>query len=333
MPSGFKPLTSRQMLALFLFINSTQPHITTTMTEITTTEDVQIARENAAFEMLQRQAKMFAASSLVPKEFVGNVANCAIAINIAKRLGADPFMTIQNVDIIHGRPSFRATFLIAMVNAAGRFEPLQFRMEGEEGKPSRSCVAWTKSKPDGALLEGPKITLEMAKAEGWSTKNGSKWLTMPELMLRYRAAAFFARLYAPDITLGMMTAEEVADITERDVTPPKAESSPLFKPLAAKSPQTAASPATTYGDGASQASQNEAAESSPQVEASLLEQVRWKLKASDLKWSDFLTKLQQNDMGGTEFVSLDEADELTLKESLAHFDGIAQALTKKGGAK
>jgi len=182
--------------------------------------DIQIQRENAAFEMLQRQAKMFSSSSLVPKDFQGNIANCAIGINIAKRLGADPFMVLQNIDIIHGRPSFRATFLIAMVNAAGRFEPLQFRMEGDEGKPSRSCVAWTKSKPDGTPLEGPKITLEMAKAEGWSTKNGSKWLTMPELMLRYRAAAFFARLYAPDITLGMMTADEAVDIQqERDVTP------------------------------------------------------------------------------------------------------------------
>lgn len=181
--------------------------------------DIQIQRENAAFEMLQRQAKMFAASSLVPKDFANNVANCAIGINIAKRLGADPFMVLQNIDIIHGRPSFRATFLIAMVNAAGRFAPLQFRMEGDEGKPSRSCVAWTTDKDSKAILEGPKITLEMAKAEGWSTKNGSKWLTMPELMLRYRAAAFFARLYAPDITLGMQTAEEVYDAEPiRDVT-------------------------------------------------------------------------------------------------------------------
>jgi len=190
--------------------------------------DVEIQREKAAFEMLQRQAQMFSSSSLVPKEFAGNIANCAIGINIAKRLGADPFMVLQNIDIIHGRPSFRATFLIAMVNASGRFEPLRFNMDGDEGKPTRSCVAWTISKGDGARLEGPKITLDMAKAEGWSTKTGSKWLTMPELMLRYRAAAFFARLYAPDITLGMMTAEELRDTTERDVTPPLATTSKLF---------------------------------------------------------------------------------------------------------
>ncbi len=296
---------------------------------ITTTEDVQIARENAAFEMLQRQAKMFSASTLVPKDFQGNIANCAIAINIAKRLGTDPFMTIQNVDIIHGRPSFRATFLIAMVNSAGRFEPLQFRMEGEEGKPSRSCVAWTKSKPEGTPLEGPKITLEMAKAEGWSTKNGSKWQTMPELMLRYRAAAFFARLYAPDITLGMMTAEEVADTVERDVTPPKAESSPLFKNLA-PSAQTAASPRANQGDVPEV--NNEAAESSlfEVVPVSLLDQVKAKLAASELKWSDVLGKLQESGIGGEEFTALELTDEDTIKSALDLWAGIEAAIRKVG---
>jgi len=52
----------------------------------------------------------------------------------------------------------------------------------------------------------------MAAAEGWATKAGSKWKTMPELMLRYRAAAFFGRLYAPDILMGMQTAEEAVDV-------------------------------------------------------------------------------------------------------------------------
>jgi len=182
-------------------------------TELTTT-----TAETQAFELVQRQAKMLSASTLVPKEFQGNMGNCAIALNIAKRLGADPFMVIQNIDIIHGRPSFRATFLIAMVNASGRFTPLQFRMAGEG--QNRSCVAWAKDKETGEVVEGTEITMAMAKAEGWSTKSGSKWLTMPEQMLRYRAAAFFARIYAPDITLGMQTSDELHDAPEvRNVTP------------------------------------------------------------------------------------------------------------------
>ena len=194
--------------------------------------------ETAAFELVQRQAKMLASSTLIPKEFQGNMSNCAIGLNIAKRLGADPFMVLQNIDVIHGRPSFRATFLIAMVNASGRFSPIKFKLEGEG--QDRTCYAYATDKSSGETVEGPVVSMAMAKAEGWSTKSGSKWLTMPELMLRYRSAAFFARLYAPDITLGMQTAEEVEDAPpERNVTPAQV---PDVKGLFAPVETPAASP-------------------------------------------------------------------------------------------
>jgi hypothetical protein len=170
--------------------------------------------ETAAFELAKQQAKALSSSTLVPKEFQGNPANCLIALNMAQRLKADPFMVMQSLDIIHGRPSFRAQFLIAMVNSSGRFTPLQFRMTGEGA--TRACVAHCQT-IKGEAVEGPEISMAMAKAEGWLTKSGSKWQTMPELMLRYRAAAFFARLYAPDITLGMATSEELRDSNEREI--------------------------------------------------------------------------------------------------------------------
>ena len=76
----------------------------------------------------------------------------------------------------------------------------------------RSCVAFATDLKTGEILESPNITMAMAKAEGWLDKNGSKWKTMPDLMLRYRAASFFSRLYAPEIAMGMQTVEEVADL-------------------------------------------------------------------------------------------------------------------------
>ena len=197
-----------------------------------------IADELASFELDQRKATMLSKSTLVPKEFQNNISNCAIGLNMAKRLGADAFMVLQNIDIIHGRPSFRATFLIAMVNASGRFSPLQFRMSGEAD--TRSCVAWAKAKESGEVIDGPEITMAMAKAEGWSTKAGSKWLTMPELMLRYRAAAFFARLYVSDLCLGMYTPEEVEDMPPepRKVTGRVVGTeNPLGNPYAPKAPK------------------------------------------------------------------------------------------------
>lgn len=210
---------------------------TQAITKTPTPPQQPLTLEAQAFGLLQRRATLLANSTLVPKDFQGNVSNCAIGVEIADRLRASAFMVLQNIDIIHGRPSFRATFLIAMVNASGRFSPLQFRMDGD--KANRSCVAHCKDLLTGEVVEGPEVSLAMAKAEGWSTKSGSKWVTMPELMLRYRAAAFFARLYAPDITLGMQTSDEVQDISEpRDVTPQASESR-LFQSVK-KEPETLA---------------------------------------------------------------------------------------------
>lgn len=166
------------------------------------------------FQTAQRMARALTASSLVPKEYQGEkgVANTLIAMELANRIGASPLMVMQNLDIIHGRPSWRSQFLIATVNSSGRFSPLRFRFEGEEGKQTWGCRAYATDRETGDECEGTLITMAMAKQEGWSTKSGSKWATMPEQMLRYRAAAFWARIYAPELSLGMYTAEEIQDI-------------------------------------------------------------------------------------------------------------------------
>ena len=165
---------------------------------------------SANFEHAQRVAKMLASSSLIPKDFQGNVQNTMIALEMANRIGASPLMVMQNLYVIHGKPSWSSTFIIAAINACKRFSPLRFEMGGEGEE--YGCYAWAYDTSNKDKLDGPKITLKMANAEGWVSKAGSKWKTMPELMLRYRAAAFFGRLYAPDIMMGMQTQEEVVDI-------------------------------------------------------------------------------------------------------------------------
>lgn len=159
-----------------------------------------------AFELAQREAKALSLSSLMPKEHQGNIANCLIIFNMAKRIGAAPLMVAQSLNIIHGRPSWSSTFIISAINSCGRFTPLRFRETATE------CVAYATDKDTGDVVEGVTVTMQMAKAEGWLDKNGSKWKTMPQLMLRYRAATFFGRFYAPDILMGMRTADEADDI-------------------------------------------------------------------------------------------------------------------------
>ncbi len=168
----------------------------------------------SAFEAAQRMAKALCASTLVPKEYQGNsgLPNAMIALEMAQRVGASPLAVMQNMHVIHGRPSWSSTFIIASLNSCGRFSPLRFELAGTG--ENQTCFAWAYDST-GEKLTGPASSIEMAKAEGWYQKNGSKWKTMPELMLRYRAAAFFGRLYAPDILMGMHADDEVRDIGQQ----------------------------------------------------------------------------------------------------------------------
>lgn len=179
--------------------------------EMTTQQDKAGFATASGFELIQRQAKVLASSQLVPKEYQNNIPNCIIGLEIAHRIGASPLAVLQNLYIVHGKPGWSSQFIIGAINSTGKFSPLRFEMAGEP--VNRSCVAWAKDLATGDRLESPLVSMEMAKSEGWIDKTGSKWKTMPELMLRYRAATFFGRLYAPEILMGMQTAEEVVDVT------------------------------------------------------------------------------------------------------------------------
>ena len=169
------------------------------------------------FELMQRVAKMFASSPLVPEIYRNDVASCTIAINLAQRLNADILMVMQNLYIVHGNPGWSSKFLIASVNTCGRFESLRYEWKGKPGAEDFGCRAWTVEKSTGERLNGVWVDWKMVKAEGWSKRSGSKWLTMPDQMFVYRAAAFWQRAYAPEISMGLSTAEELADVI--DVAP------------------------------------------------------------------------------------------------------------------
>jgi len=177
----------------------------------------QVEVEQKVFELAQRKAQIYAKSSLVPKEYQNNIGNVLIAQNMANRMGADTLMVMQNLYVVHGRPGWSAQFLIATFNSCGRFSAIRYRFEGTEGKDDWGCVAMTTELATGDVIEGTKITLGMAKKEGWSTKNGSKWQTMPEQMMRYRAATFLIRSTAPEIGMGLMTKEELDDVIDGEV--------------------------------------------------------------------------------------------------------------------
>ena len=182
------------------------------------------------------------------------LANCVIALNMANRMGADPLMIMQNLYIVEGRPAWSSQFVIGAINTSGKYSPLRFEMEdrgeievtyttkdwkwNERARKSLPeekvhtiklrnivCKAWAIEAGTGERLESAEISMEMAIKEGWYQKNGSKWQTMPEQMLRYRAASFFGRIYAPEVLMGIRTQEEELE-SIIDVTPEPVNTAP-----------------------------------------------------------------------------------------------------------
>jgi len=174
------------------------------------TPAMEVYKDEKSFELAQRIAGSLAKSDLVPKEYKGNIPNCLIALEISQRCQMSPLMVMQNLYIVHGKPSWGSSSIIAMINSTGKFTPLQFEVSGEGEQ--RGCIAHAKDRNSGERCESPRISMLMAKKEGWIDKPGSKWQTMPELMMRYRAATFFGRLYCPERLLGMPAADEIEDI-------------------------------------------------------------------------------------------------------------------------
>jgi hypothetical protein len=184
--------------------------------------------------------RLWPVARLIPPQFQGQqgFANCLVALEIAGRMNISPFLCMQHLHIIHGRPSWSSAFIIAMVNGCGRFTPLRFEVSGEGD--SLACYAVATDIKTDQELKGPTITMAMAKKEGWATKSGSKWITMPELMIRYRAAAFWGRLFAGDLLVGLQTQEEVIDVESVKVSVgidelnAKVQAAPVVEPEPAK---------------------------------------------------------------------------------------------------
>lgn len=201
-----------------------------------------------SYALMRKIAVDFAASDLVPQRYQGKAPNCMIALNMALRMRADPLMVMQNLYVVHGTPAWSASFLIACFNQCGRFAPIAYKFEGKRDADDWGCRAVSSYLADGTPVEGPLVTIGIAKAEGWFAKNGSKWKTMPEQMLRYRAAAWMIRSTAPEIGMGFQTTEEAHDTYEMQKGDDGTFSVSLSDMKSAHAEEVAPEPKTTEQD-------------------------------------------------------------------------------------
>jgi len=173
-----------------------------------------ISRPRVEHDALVERAKLLSHSDLIPPAFQKKPANVLVALELAQETGFSALMVMQNIYIIHGKASLSSAFLLSLLYKSNLFQDIIF-----EFNDSKTACRVKATKKEVEVF-GTWITLEMARAEGWSTKPGSKWKTLPELMLQYRAAAFFCRIHAPHLLMGFQTEDEVRDVGS-SAEPPK----------------------------------------------------------------------------------------------------------------
>lgn len=171
---------------------------------------LEVKREILDWKQLMEMSTFLASSNIIPASFQRRPENVLVAVDLASRMGLSPIMVMQNLYIVQGKPSWSGQAIAGLIRSSGQFSNVEVNFVGEEGKDSWGC--FISAERNGKRLKGATVTISMAKKEGWYQKNGSKWQTIPELMLTYRAYAFFGRQFAPELSMGLHTLEEMEDV-------------------------------------------------------------------------------------------------------------------------
>ena len=170
--------------------------------------------------------KMFASSQLVPQNYQGKAMDCTIAVDMANRMGVSPMMVMQNLYVVKGKPQWSGQACMSLIRGSGEFKNVRPVYTGERNTDTWGCYIRAEDRATGEIIKGTEVTIKMARDEGWYSKKDkygnetSKWQTMPEQMLAYRAAAFFARVYVPNSLMGVAVEGEVEDIAKPETIIP-----------------------------------------------------------------------------------------------------------------
>ena len=169
---------------------------------------------------MRRLAIFFSESTIWPESFQGKPANCFVCLTMAARLGCDPTMLAQNLYEHKGRWAMQSKMSTALATASGVFQGEIWHTWEGDGDDLK-CTAHAVMAKSGKEVS-LSLTRAEAKAWGWYEPKGqhnlpSKWVQMEEGMFLYRTSDWLIRHYAPHVTLGLLSADELEDIEDAPV--------------------------------------------------------------------------------------------------------------------
>jgi len=178
-------------------------------------KELAVAREALPLEKLDALAEKLANSTMVPMQYQRRPENCFIALDLASRMGVSPMMVMQNLYIIQGKPAWSGSAMGALLRGSGYFRRVEIVYVGTEGEDDWGAYVQAERVSTGKMVKGATVTIKTAKKEGWYQKGQSKWQSMPEIMLGYRAYAWFGRVHAPELLMGLHATDELDDFMDK----------------------------------------------------------------------------------------------------------------------
>jgi len=203
-------------------------------TTIVTTEHqtpTTISASNAVFNVqalgqLTQFAELMAQSVVtVPKHLAGKPADCMAIVMQAMQWGMNPYAVAQKTHLVNGVLGYEAQLVNAVISSSsaivGRFH---YEYGGDWEK-----IAGKKDNRDelglfirvGAVLRGEtEITWgESIYLADITTRNSPLWKTAPKQQIAYLAVKYWARLFCPEVILGVYSPDEVDQRGEREINP------------------------------------------------------------------------------------------------------------------
>lgn len=172
----------------------------------------------------ERTAEIMAGSRMtVPKHLQGNVGDCMAIIMQAAQWQMNPYAVAQKTHMVNNVLGYEAQLVNAVITSRAPVkERLHFEWYGDwskvNGKDDKSPTLGVRV---SATLRGenaPRV-IDISMAQVGPVRNSPLWGTDPRQQIAYLATKRWARLYCPDVILGVYTPDEVIEREELDVTP------------------------------------------------------------------------------------------------------------------
>ena len=212
--------------------------MTKEMTTVDTSATALMLNETAMVAMDRLACAMASSAITIPQHLRGNQSDCLAVVMQAAQWGMNPFAVAQKTHVVSGTLGYESQLVNAVISSSSAITG-RFKYEYRNWQPAKMTIkpkngnSFQVDTEDGQVRVGAILNgdSEITWGEWIDTrlvkiKNSPLWQTNPKQQAAYLALKYWARLYTPEVIMGVydhesLEASEIAnsDRVERDITP------------------------------------------------------------------------------------------------------------------